>query len=441
MSFQSVISCFKTPIFFTILGSVSIVISHALFGLNIVFTRSLQHGDVQMPPFLLLCISNLLIFFCYLPFGIYHFYKLPEKKKNVINFFKNWMIYLFAVSMTLLVIFKMFGSKFTSAIYIQLLLQLTPFVVTIVSYFLLKEKIPIFAFVCLFFSVVGGVLVILAGSSKKTENYVFHWLIDWNNLSHSFSFSDLIGIGMGFGAVISLATFVVSVKYATSISKYKVHEFSMLGFGTFFSGIACLILSLVFLEDWTKLFVLNSKELLHFILFLIVTLIALFLDMFAIPIIGASWAASVLAVRLLSTVIFSWPILNEQMDNFWQFVGCVMVCIGVSVFLVYKAWKERKDRQNSQEKSSEINQGVDSNNLEEKSLETKENENIQIDNENQSEILKNGEINQTEISQSHQPLKEEGSSIEDKIDEINYDIESHQPLKEEDSFEDISITM
>jgi drug/metabolite transporter (DMT)-like permease len=328
-----------------ILGSIGILVSHIMFGLNIVFTRALQHGRVALPPFVLLTICNLFIMICYLPVGVWRFYRLENKKQETIAYFKNWIVYAFALSMTLVVMFKMLASKYTSAIIVQLILQGTPFIVAIFSFFLLKEKITKLGVLCLVLTIGGGVLVMLAGSSKSPPgHYQFHWLIDFSHLGKEYTMWDLLGIGMAIGASLMLATFMISVKYATSVSTTPIHELSLLGSGVFLSVVFYAAMSLVFQEDWTLLGQCGLREVVHLIFFVLVTCLGLFLDMFAIPLIGASWASSVLALRLVTTVSMSWPILGEAMDNFWQFLGCIIVICGVSVFLVVKALKENQEK-------------------------------------------------------------------------------------------------
>src|SRR5690349_18427755 len=96
------------------LGCIGILLSHVMFGLNVVFTRALQHGRLPLPPFMLLLLGNGFILILYIPVGLYRLYKLEHRKEEIMAYIKNWIVYAFALSMTLVVMFKMLATKYTS---------------------------------------------------------------------------------------------------------------------------------------------------------------------------------------------------------------------------------------------------------------------------------------------------------------------------------------
>lgn len=333
-------SRFSTRFWF-ILAALAGITCHMLFGLTAVLARLLQNGTTPIPTFMLLFLSNFFSFIIYLPLGSWRFYKLDDPKAEVIAYFKNWVVYAFAASMTIASMCKMLASRYTSAVFAQLTLQMSPFVVTLMSFFILKEMITKITVICLIFTVGGGILVLIAGSSTGNgETWKMNWLINFSHFSTDFSWWDLIGIGFGLGSAFFLGVFTVSIKWATSKSKKKIDKMSLLGLGLVTMITVYLGCSLAFRENWGVLLICGWKEWIYLVAYILTTSAGLYLEMFAIPIIGASWFSSVLSMRLVVTVCTSWPLLGEQMDNFWQFVGCAIVIIGVSLFLIYGAWNE-----------------------------------------------------------------------------------------------------
>jgi drug/metabolite transporter (DMT)-like permease len=325
-----------------IFGSLAGILCHALFGFTAAVARKLQLGSTPMPTFALLFLSNLFSLLCYIPIGSYKFYKLTDKRDEMKYYFKNFVVYVFAISMTLASMFKMLSSKYTSAVFAQLSLQMTPFVVTLFSFFLLREMITKIAVICLGFTVGGGVLVMIAGSSRRsTANWTMNWTIDFGHIGSGFDWTDLIGIGFGLASAVGLAMFTISIKYATAKSKRKIEKLALMGAGLVVMITSYGALSLIFQENWFVMLQFGSTEWIYLIVYILATTVGLYAEMYAIPIIGPSWFSSVMALRLVVTVISSWPILQEQMDNIWQFVGCGIVIVGVSVFLFHSALNEK----------------------------------------------------------------------------------------------------
>jgi drug/metabolite transporter (DMT)-like permease len=139
--------------------------------------------------------------------------------------------------------------------------------------------------------------------------------------------------------------FIVIVNYSKMSSKPVSNE--SLFFLTSVSGVILfLILSLILQEDWGKLFKATVSDYLLLLGYTVAQFLGLIGDLYSIPIIGATKASSILALRLVTTVIISWPVLNEEMNNIWQFFGCFLVCIGVTTFIIHKIHQERNESKN-----------------------------------------------------------------------------------------------
>ena len=142
--------------------------------------------------------------------------------------------------------------------------------------------------------------------------------------------------------MIALATFIVIVNYS-KLSKKPVSN-EALFFLTSISGVFLFLsLSLILQENWLKLFKATLFDYLLLIGYTISQFIGILCDLYSIPKIGATKASSILSLRLITTVIFSWPLLNEEMNNLWQFIGCILVIIGVTTFILHKIYLENKN--------------------------------------------------------------------------------------------------
>jgi drug/metabolite transporter (DMT)-like permease len=323
----------------------SIIFAHIMFGLLPIFSRGILVSPTGIPLFVSLFLSYIVMFVFYIPRAVYQLIFMKNKIKTIFEFSKNWLIYVFTISQIIVVLFKFLSTKFTTATIVQLILQLTPFVVAIFSYFILKEKITFLTILCIIVSVIGGVLVMVSTPKTHDAVYTLHFTIDFHSFTKNFKLLDVVGVVLALICMVSLSVFIVIVNYSKMSSKPVSNE--SLFFLTSVSGVILfLILSLILQEDWGKLFKATVSDYLLLLGYTVAQFLGLIGDLYSIPIIGATKASSILALRLVTTVIISWPVLNEEMNNIWQFVGCFLVCIGVTTFIIHKIHQERNESKN-----------------------------------------------------------------------------------------------
>lgn len=269
-------------------------------------------------------------------------------KDNTLSILKNWVFYCFVLAAATRSITNLYASRFTSAIYVQLLTLSVPFIVSFLSYCFLKEKVTKSTIICMCATIVGGVLLILAGA-KKDEKYTFYWLIDFKNLGQNLTYLDIIGIGIALLSSVLLSLYMILIRYTERSGRKKLSSETLL-LGQMSSGIFFLILSFIFQEDWIAYARMSVLDWFVFYTFAIVVfLLANVTNIYAIAKLGAPTASSILALRLVSTLIVSWPMLGEVLNNFWQIVGAVIVIVSVTLYM----WSKRKSNHSSQERPVE----------------------------------------------------------------------------------------
>lgn len=286
--------------------------SHIGWGAYPVFSRYLQTVS-QVPSFSLLALGNLAILLIAL------FTIVPRLDKQVFRVPALWAFGFFVV---LRGITNLLAARYTLAIYVQLITQMTPFVVALLSRTFLREPLPRYTLQAMTICT-GGALLMMSGDMSRS------------GLSFSLTNTDWIGIGMALASCVALAVYMLSVRRVTrhavsSEALLVTHLVSLFAFS--------IITSLVLREDWSRWGQIGWKDWLVFAGFSLGVLWGANLAQIrSLDYLGAPLVSSMLATRLISALVIGGFLLGERLTSGWQVVGTAVVLITITWYLRQQA--------------------------------------------------------------------------------------------------------
>ncbi|KAL0487006.1 10 TM domain-containing transmembrane protein [Acrasis kona] len=354
----------------TYIAYIFAILSHGLFGLHPVFSRYLQHSmQHPLPGFSLMFVAFGCVIVAFSPKIGYRSFKFiyPRLKQEKINmalvkrvlkilwtdFILNYRIWSYVAVVVIRAMTNIFSSRFTSAVYVQLIGLLAPFMVSGITFIFLRntpegraDKLTWKTFLALTCTIIGSVLIILGG--VKSNGGAEHWYsffvnfkIDWSALGNNITGYDLLGMGLAFVSNLFLSIYMILVKRlkssnAASASSFLTDGEGLFLFQSFAISLVALPISLSF-ENWSPWGMMDAKGwacLCSFICF--VTILAQFISVRSIQTLGATTVGSTISLRLVSSIFFSIVIIGETLQTAWQLVGVIIVLVSVSVFLYFQ---------------------------------------------------------------------------------------------------------
>lgn len=359
------------------------------------FSRYLQHTSKNpLPPLALLSMTNIVAFLIYLPrvlyrigLGFYRFFAARRHnslKSNLKDFFtfylefvktdllKNWMLWVFVSNLMLRSATNVLSSRWTQAIYVQLIALSTPFLVSFIAsgiaaihtiYLKAKsfgvmpypenikstlfedERINWKMLIAIVISTIGATLIIFGGVGQVPEgtpwyNFLITFKIDFSKLTTNITWLDLIGMILALISAACLAFYMITIRFMkTSANTGSVIHLNN-GEDVFtiqvFSISTLAIPSLIF-EDWSPFLRLELFDWIMFFAFaFLVFFIANWANVYSIQTLGAATAGSMLSLRLISILIGATIILGERLFTIWPLVGSLIVICGVTGFMIVK---------------------------------------------------------------------------------------------------------
>ncbi len=210
---------------------------------------------------------------------------------------------------------NLLSTKFTLAIYVQLVTLMSPFVVAAINTFILKEPLPPLTIPALLLCTIGGVMILLSS--------IFPFKFTTTPM-------DWIGIALASIAACFLALYMVLVKKATSQASGE----ELLFFVTFPLVIVGLISSIIFQEDWSGYLRMDLWTLIAWVCFSgIILLFGNIIQISSIRYLGAPMVSTLLPTRLISSVVSSTIILGEAPSSAFQLLGTCVVTLTLTVYL------------------------------------------------------------------------------------------------------------
>ncbi len=278
------------------------------WGANLVVLRYLQTIS-GIPSFSLLALGNLIVLL------IVTLIFLPRIDKSV---FRLPIVWLFGGMVILRGVSNLLATRFTLAIYVQIIYLMTPFLVALLSKVVLHERLPKHTFKALTIALFGALLV-TSGSLTDTA------------VSTTISRNDPLGIGLAIASSLFLAFYMLiarrTIQYNTpGEALLIVHLLSLFVFST--------VMSLLFGENLGKWGTLNPNDwIIFFIYSLGILLGANFGQIRAIQRLGAPLVSSMMPIRLVSALFFAGILLGERLSSGWQVLGTAVILITITWYL------------------------------------------------------------------------------------------------------------
>lgn len=237
----------------SIAGILLTILLHSMMGLQPVLSRYLQTFNV--PSFSINSIACIIGSILFIPRIIIRFIiYLSREKKSLQSIFsetssqikKDWkwkrvfmtVIVMFLFSCVIMVrsISNLLATKFTRALYVQLISLTAPFFTIILSfsismiwrYILLpcpcfskisktqqpttskSTKLIVATLFVMLLATIGGSFIIIGGVCSTDNDF---WTISWSKLVNDFSYQDLIGIGIAFSRNIAYAIYAIMIEF------------------------------------------------------------------------------------------------------------------------------------------------------------------------------------------------------------------------------------
>ena len=222
---------------------------------------------------------------------------------------------VFGVLVLLRAVTNMLAARYTLSIVVQLVTQLTPFVVVIMGATLFRERIPRYTGPALLLCLLGALLMIGGniGQVSAAESRV-----DW------------LGIGLALSSSVILAAYMLVVR--RTVRHAVPGEAIMVVQVTVIVGVTGPLSLLT--ESWSAW---TTTGALDWTLFVIFSLGIFFGSntgqIFALRRLGAPLVSSLMAWRLLSALLFGALLLGERLTSSWQLVGAALVLVTITWYL------------------------------------------------------------------------------------------------------------
>eukprot|EP00298_Acanthocystis_sp_HF-20_P001289 c11692_g1_i1.p1 GENE.c11692_g1_i1~~c11692_g1_i1.p1 ORF type:complete len:397 (-),score=100.42 c11692_g1_i1:60-1151(-) len=216
--------------------------------------------------------------------------------------------------------------RYTAAYNIQMIAQLGPFMMVLFARCLLGEQISNTLWGCLLVSTIGIQLVVLSQSnifSQQSDNHL--------------TLSDVLGISLQLIASIfsAIGRVVIQISWDV-ISSSGLIIVQNVSIGVFFLGFTLLYNA----EDWLVWGNLSTWDWTMFLMYLIlVWIIGDFLQNTSVRWIGSAEHATYQQLRIVSTLLASYFILDETLESWIGWLGLFILVSSISYFLVHKTKK------------------------------------------------------------------------------------------------------
>lgn len=238
------------------------------------------------------------------------------------SIFRLPLLWLFGGLVVLRGITNLLATRYTLAIYAQLIYLMTPFIVALLSRLVLHEQLPRHTFKALTLCLAGAVLLLSGNLEAAVSQATVPGFVSRN---------DWLGISLALASSFFLALYMLVTRrttqhQASGESLLLMHITAL----TLFSSITSVLLQ----EDWQKWSQLQVKDWIVFGLFAIGVLLGANLGQIrSIQQLGAPLVSSMMASRLVSALLVGSILLNEQLSSGWQLLGAAIVFVTLTWYL------------------------------------------------------------------------------------------------------------
>jgi drug/metabolite transporter (DMT)-like permease len=218
---------------------------------------------------------------------------------------------------------NLLAARFAPAIYVQLITLMTPFIVALLSTTLFRECLPPYTFQAMTLSLLGALLM-MSGA------------IDATGISLALDSRHWLGIAIALGSSLCLAFYMLLVPRTVqdNVPGEAVFVVQLITL-TLTSGIISFIIG----EDWGRWMVIGPGDWLVFGGFTLGVLLGANLGQIgSLRHLGAPLVSSMMAWRLISTLLLAAFLLGEQLTSLWQGLGALIVLATITGYL----WRQSK---------------------------------------------------------------------------------------------------
>ena len=236
--------------------------------------------------------------------------------------FRLPLLWLFGELVVLRGITNLLATRYTLAIYAQLIYLMTPFIVALLSRLVLREQLPRHTFKALTLCLVGALLLMSGNLGEVITGQVGETAVTRN---------DWLGISLALASSFFLALYMLITRRTASHqaggeSLLLVHLTAL----ALFSSITSVILG----EDWQQWQNLQTVDWVVFALFAFGVLLGANLAQIrSIQQLGAPLVSSMMASRLISALVVGGLLLGEHLSSGWQLLGAGLVFATLTWYL------------------------------------------------------------------------------------------------------------
>ena len=284
------------------------LVGHTSWGIYPVLGRYLQTVS-HIPSMALMVVG-------YLPLAIvFMLWAWPRYGKVILSARTLWY---FAVIVALRSVTNILASRYTLAIYVQLITLMTPFLIALLSTLVLRERMPKGTVPAMAISFTGSLLMI----SSEISGSGIHFSLTQN---------DWVGIGLALTSAVFLAFYMIPAGRTAGI---QLSGLVVLLFQSMVIATTSAVLSLVFGEDWGAWARLGPSDWMAMAAFTgLVLLGGNWAQIVSLRKLGAPTVSSIMGWRLVSTLVVGMLMLGEGLTTLWQGVGMAIVLATVTVYL------------------------------------------------------------------------------------------------------------
>jgi drug/metabolite transporter (DMT)-like permease len=243
---------------------------------------------------------------------------LVVRPRLELRLFRSPLMWFFVVVLITRATTNLLATRFTLAIYVQLITLMTPFLVVLISATLLRDRLPPYTGRAIIAATIGALLMLSSDLGQAS-------------LGLAFTPQDWLGMALAFGSSLTLALYMIIVRRGV---RHQISGKSMLLVQLGAILIFSLLVSPILGEDWGRWFNLTSFDWLLFGVFSLGVLFGANTGQIgALQHLGAPMVSSLLAWRLVSALIFAALLLDERLTSPWQLLGALIVLITVTWYL------------------------------------------------------------------------------------------------------------
>eukprot|EP01010_Urceolus_cornutus_P005622 NODE_996_length_1179_cov_345.918584_g756_i0.p1 GENE.NODE_996_length_1179_cov_345.918584_g756_i0~~NODE_996_length_1179_cov_345.918584_g756_i0.p1 ORF type:complete len:347 (-),score=70.67 NODE_996_length_1179_cov_345.918584_g756_i0:137-1126(-) len=282
-------------------------IMHILWGALPAFAKSLQ-DEYGVHALVLQAGSYFTLLLVMIPITLFY------AKTEIFPFMKFKLAWVYGLLTAARNLTLTIGAAYTCAYLVQLVTLMSPFLTAVMATLWLEEKLTKTTVLTMVAGLVGGAIVIIVGVSD-----------------HELGVNDAIGLAFATLSTLSVAFIFVVAKMCIHIPPYSLVCIQC--------AVGLVVLAPISLiVEWPGWAIWGSLSGWGWIVFLIYSIgIGLFgslLLIFCVHKMGSSFTTSILALRLLSALLFGWILNGDEVKNAWQWVGIVIVLVAVTACLV-----------------------------------------------------------------------------------------------------------